>query len=81
MLNLSQLHSVVFVKPYSLYDRHRFLRSYKLKPIKRVHSTPNTFRYRLINPDEFKSFSTKKIHSMVRDGSSSGIVELIIGYR
>lgn len=80
MENKSDIHSIVFVKPYSLYDRHAFLKRYKLKPIKRVHSTPNTFRYRLINPDEFKSFSTKKIKSMVRDGSS-GIVELVIGYR
>ena len=88
MKNKSDIHSVVFIKPYSLYDRHSFLRRYKnvrdrtvLKAIKRVHTTENTFRYRIVDPAEFRSFSTKKIKASVRDGESSGIVELIIGYR
>ena len=80
-MNKSDIHSVVFIKPYTLYDRHSFLRRHKLKPIKRVHTTQNTFRYRIIDPIEFKSFSTKKIKASVRDGESSGIVDLIIGYR
>lgn len=79
MKNKSDIHSVVFIKPYSLFDRYRFLRSYKLKAIKRVDKTENTYRYRIIEPSKFKSFTTKPIKTQVRD-NSSGHVNLVIGY-
>jgi hypothetical protein len=73
------IQSVIFVKPYSLYDRHAFLKRYKLKPIKRVNTKPNTFRYRIIEPTEFREITNKKIKATVRDGESSGVVNLILG--
>ena len=79
MEKISDIHSVVFVKPYSLFDRHLFLKRNGLKAIKRVHPTSNTYRYRIIEPSKFKSFSTKPIKTHVRD-NSSGHVNLIIGY-
>ena len=79
MKNKSDIHSVVFVKPYSLFDRHSFLKRHKLKAIKRVHTTENTYRYRIIEPSKLKSFTTKPIKTQVRD-NSSGHVNLIIGY-
>ena len=74
------IQAVCFVKPFTLYDRYRFLKSHKLKAIKRVHETPNTFRYRIIEPELFRSFSTNKIKISVRDGESSGVVNLIVGF-
>ena len=85
MKNTSDIHSVVFVKPYTLYDRHSFLRRHKLKAIKRVHETINTYRYRIIAQHKFKSqfalqTDTKKIKATVRDGQSSGVINLVVGF-
>ena len=67
-------------KPFTLYDRHSFLRRYKLKPIKRVNKTEHLFRYRIIEPTEFREITTKKIKATVRDGESSGVVNLTVGW-
>ena len=77
---MSEIHSVVFIPPYPLKERYKFLKHHHLNPIKRVHivkvdGKPTQYRYRIIHPDEFKSFSTKVIHTDI------GRINLVIGYR
>jgi hypothetical protein len=69
----SQIHSVLFDnKRWLTSEARRWLKDHNIKPIKPVHKTPNFHRYRIVDPNEFKSFSTKKM--------DNGI-ELVIGYK
>tara|TARA_R110002126_G_scaffold157692_4_gene305182 strand:- start:504 stop:746 length:243 start_codon:yes stop_codon:yes gene_type:complete len=79
MKNKSDIHSVVFLGDYPLNERYAFLKRHKLKAIKRVDTTKNTYRYRIIDPSKFKSFSTKKIKTYSNDGHTR-YVNLILGY-
>lgn len=73
MLDMSsEIHSVLFdKKKWTTAKARRWLTVHQLKPIKRVHKTEHNLRYRIINPDEFKKFSTKK--------TKEGII-IVIGY-
>jgi len=62
-----------------LFDNHtwtakearKWLHNNNFHPIKPAHRTTNMLRYRLIPPEQFKRFTTKKL--------DNGI-ELVIGY-
>lgn len=57
-------------KKWLTSEARKWLHSHGYKPIKKVHTTHNFHRYRLADPEQFKSFYTKKL--------SDGI-ELVIG--
>lgn len=58
----SNIHSVVFDKNFWTAEQARkWLSQKNLTPIKRVHKTINTIRYRIVDPKEFKNFITKKL--------------------
>ena len=48
-----------------------WLQEYNLKPIEPVHKTKHHLRYRIVEPEVFRSFITKKLNSGV---------ELIVGF-
>ncbi len=66
------LHSVVFLKDkgWNSNKAREWLKKHDYKPIKRVHKTENTLRYRL-RPPKFKRYITKKI----KNG-----INLVIGF-
>lgn len=69
--NKSDIHSVLFRKDkYDTRSARSRLKNHNLKPIKKVHTTKNFYRYRIRDPTLFKSFMTKKIDD----------IELIIGF-
>lgn len=47
-------------KKWLCKEAREWLRKHDYKPIKNAHTTANYHRYRLVEPDQFKSFSTKK---------------------
>lgn len=49
-----------------------YVRSLRLKPIKKVHETKNYYRYRIRQPKLFRRFVTKRVDN---------IITLIIGYK
>jgi hypothetical protein len=56
------LQSVIFDKRYwDSIEASSWLRSHKLKPIKRVHKTHNYLRYRINEPMEFNRFITRNL--------------------
>jgi hypothetical protein len=66
------IHSILFDKNYyTIKQTKDYLRLHDMKPIKKVHITTNFYRYRLIDPKIFKSFSTKSI---------SPHIKIVIGY-
>jgi len=68
----SDIHSVLFDKTkYTPTQALKWLKDHNLKNIKPVHETINYYRYRIIDPDVFRSFITKKL----KNG-----IELIIGF-
>lgn len=68
-----EIHSVAFYKGrWTEQEAREWLRKHNLKPIKDVHITKYTFRYRIIDPEEFKTFSTIK---------TTDKINLIIGYK
>jgi hypothetical protein len=63
---MSSIHSVIFDS--SVWDTttaKQWLKDHRLTPIKRVHRTNNTLRYRLIDPSEFNRFSSKKLKNNI----------------
>ena len=59
-MSSSQIHSVVFNdKFWTSANARSWLKQHNLIPIKRVHHTENTLRYRIRDPRLFKRFSTK----------------------
>lgn len=57
----SDIQAVVFGNKWKAADARKWLKTNKLKPIKRVHKTKGGFmRYRIIEPDNFKKFAFKK---------------------
>lgn len=65
------IQSIIFEKnKWSNKTAKKWLRDNMYSPIKPVHATSNFLRFRLHNPELFKSFITKKL--------PNGI-ELIIG--
>ncbi len=59
----TDIHTIVFSNKYwTPKTATEWLKKHtsNFKPIKRVHKTLNTFRYRLRDPKLFKSFITKK---------------------
>jgi hypothetical protein len=75
---MSDIQSVVFLRTgnWNPTKARAWLKSNKLKPIKHVDKvyvggTVSQFRYRIKDPNKFKSFSTKKL---------KGGINLIIGY-
>lgn len=68
-----QLQAILFDKKYYTTKKAReYLKKHSLNPIKRVHKTENYFRYRLVDPDDFKTFKTK---DNIRG------IKFIIGYK
>lgn len=58
---ISDIHTVFFTKDkFTTKKAREWLKLHNLKPIKRVHKTVNTLRYRIREPDLFSSFITKK---------------------
>jgi len=48
----TQIQSLIFDKTYySKISSGRWIRSHNFKPIKKVHETKTSWRYRLIEPD------------------------------
>lgn len=62
----SALHSVYFLKKdgWTTAKARKWLKDNGMKPIKRVHKIGDELRYRLIPPEEFKSFITKVYKSV-----------------
>ena len=57
----TDIHTVVFLKKYwTPKTAKEWLKAHDLKPIKKVHKTLNTYRYRLRDPKLFRRFITKK---------------------
>lgn len=75
----SEIHSVVFRTdpPNSWTPKlsRAWLKKHKLTRRKEVDRTPNTIRYRIIDPECFKSFST----TVVKD-KTHGTINLVIGW-
>lgn len=67
----SSIQSVVFDSNWNTKSARDWLKKNNLTPIKRVHKINNTLRYRIIPPENFKTFSTKKLDN----------ISLIIGYK
>lgn len=62
----SLIQSVIFDKTkYTTQMARNFLRIHKLKPIKRVHTTQNHYRYRIREP-KYKKYRTINIHKGVK---------------
>lgn len=56
----SALHSVIFEKKYwTTSEARRELKKMHKTPIKRVDETQNYYRYRIIDPKEFRYFRIK----------------------
>ena len=53
-------------KKFTTEKARTWLKKNKHKPIKRVHETPNYYRYRLMNPKKFKSYRIKELSSGVK---------------
>lgn len=69
---MSTIHSVIFNKSqWNKIKAKQELKKLGLKPIKHVDETLNYLRYRIVDPKEFKSFSTKNTNKGFK---------LIIGY-
>lgn len=57
----TDIHTIVFLKKYwTPKTAMKWLKEHNFKPIKKVHETPNTYRYRLKDPKLFRKFITKK---------------------
>ena len=78
---MSRVQSVSFLRAdnWPLEQRHEFLKKYKLKPIKRVHTTDNFYRYRIKDPQEFGRFITKRVYSHAHSRKGKEIL-LVIGF-
>lgn len=58
---MHELQSVIFQNEYyNAKTAMIYLKKHKLKPIKRVHKTKNTLRYRIKDPIQYKKFSSRK---------------------
>ena len=69
----SEIHSIAFDNTkWNTTTAKKWLKEHNYKPIKRVHKTTNTLRYRLLDPKLFKTFIVKKNK---KDG-----INFIIGY-
>ncbi len=59
----TQIQSVIFKtngsNKWNPQKANKWLKDNKFKPIKGVHKTINSLRYRLVDPKCFKAFSTK----------------------
>lgn len=56
----TDIHTIVFSKKYwTPKTATEWLKKHNFKPIKRVHKTLNTYRYRLKDPKLFRTFMTK----------------------
>ena len=55
------LQAIVFSQQYfDVKSAKKWLKQHQLQPIKKVHKTKKSLRYRLADPDDFKGFITKK---------------------
>ncbi len=75
---MSEIHSVSFLAKgkWNATKARKWLKEHDLKPIKRVHKVYvdgklTQLRYRIRDPKQFKSFSTKRIKPYIN---------IIIGY-
>ena len=70
---MSQIQSIVFLRQsgWNKKNARSWLKSHKIKPLKRVHELKNELRYRIREPN-FKRYITKK--------SNDGIL-FVIGFR
>ena len=67
------IHSVAFPRTFTINMIVDFLYKHNLKPIKGIDLyQPNYYRVRIIDPKEFKSFSTKVLPNGIH---------LILGYK
>lgn len=58
---MTKIQAVIFRKKYyNIKDARYWLKINNLKPIKPPHQTVNFYRFRIMDPDQFKSFITKK---------------------
>jgi len=58
----STIQACIFPKDlFTTQQARLFLKKHNLKPIKRVHTTKNFYRYRIKNPDTNKRHVTKKL--------------------
>lgn len=68
----SQVQSVTFPRAsFSTRQAMHWLKQHDFKPIKKVDKTASRLRYRLVEPDQFGHFATKKVKEDI---------ELIIGF-
>lgn len=73
MTSGSKIQSILFKKKYwTENSSYNWLLRHNLYPIKPAHLYPNFIRYRLVNPDKFKYFITKKIDNGIN---------LVIGFK
>lgn len=71
MNEFNNIQAVLFDnKKYTTSEARKWLHKHNLKPIKKAHKTINFLRYRINEPEKYKSFITKKI---------SDNIQLIIG--
>ena len=71
---MSSIQSVLFKRDvFSSSEARKFLSKHGWEPIKRVHKTEKFLRYRIQDPENFKSFATKSI--------LKGNVQLVIGFK
>lgn len=55
------IHTIAFNNSaYTTAQARSWLRRHHYEPIKQVHKTKNWFRYRIRDPNMFRSFVTKK---------------------
>jgi len=56
----TEIHSVLFNNTvWNSSEARKWLKEHNMVPIKRVHVTKNYLRYRIQDPEKFKSFVTK----------------------
>lgn len=61
---MSKVHSVVFHKSdgWTALKSLKWLDKWGYKPLK-MHVSEDSFRFRIVDPKQFRSFSTKIIHT------------------
>ena len=62
----SAIQAILFDRQqHTTQSARKWLSSHNFKPIKRVHTTKNYFRYRIRDPDIFHNFVTTAGHNGV----------------
>lgn len=64
---MSAIQSIIFNKnTYTTKKASKWLKYHGYKPIKRVHKTTDSLRYRMINPNNFNRFITLNIEEDIK---------------